>query len=724
MIKLAFFSLNRFGWSGLVFLVVAALLVLPPALAGEGESNEQPPPGNAPPKDSVEIAENSSSVTGALQGQDGVRIQTMCTHCNSANIQVGGLSQDLVPISFGGYPLFGGLATSFVMNMLLPDSVAEAKVVKGPGEAIQPGAAAGGTIQLLAATPKELPWGDLALDGGSFGRRSGTLRASGLLTPWLGATVTLNRERTDVVDSDKDSWTDVSATSRKLADVRIRMTPTRNHVFDVGFSYIKEDDTDGRGAFDTLRWLQDQDQEVPTGQPFWTREDAFFTRKEYRAGWEWRLPTSGTLSVRALKADRQQRVVSQDTAIPENPMSEFFERYKINERNEWVSVRYNQPIGFNWRLISGVEQSKERVGANAFAPRTGFLDQDALEEVQDRAAFVEAGVTPSSHWDLQVGVRYDRLKIDGRNTSFGHLQETVQEDLSFSRFSPRVTVKFRPADGWTLRLVAGKTLRAPKPIFSEVCCGRKYLTNVQAGVRPETATTVGFEGLYQPSPSLKASVYWARTQFDDFIQQLVPFSMLYRQVYANANIDKARANTIEVAMRWSPVSSLRLDGSIGWLSFHNIGDRMVPVTYMPLTGSGIRHGLVAVDRIPNRPVRTASAGASFTLDRGMVLGLQANYTGPQVIQQWQPYPPVPPDEEGKRNASDNGLLEDMRSVKGFWMANLSFTAPLTPAIELSAGVDNLTDEIQSDLGDPTRDANWGPLAGRTLRFGLRFRLNR
>lgn len=721
MFKLPFPSSNRLAWSVLIGLVAIGFLA--PSLAGEGEEkpSSSSPQVNQPAQDTVGIAENSASVTGALQGQDGVRIQTMCTHCNSANIQVGGLSQDLVPISFGGYPLFGGLATSFVMNMLLPDSVAEAKVVKGPGEALQPGSAAGGTIQLLAASPKELPLGDLALDGGSFGRRSATIRGSGQITPWLGAVATLNREQTDVVDSDGDGWTDVAATSRKLADVRLRLSPSRKHSLDFGYSYIKEDDTNGRGAFDMIRWTKDQNEEEPTGKPFWTREDAFFSRKEFRVGWEWRLPNNSSLCLRMLRADRQQRVVSQDTTIPSNPLSLLSERYNIDERDEWLSLRFNQPLGFSARVSVGVETSKERVGADAFSPGEKVLEQVAKEEVRSHTAFAEWGMTPSTHWDVLVGARYDKLEMEGQNTTFGHNQKVFIENDTFSKFNPRVTVKFRPADGWTLRLVAGKTVRAPKPTFSEVCCGRKYLTNIQGGVRPETAQTFGFEGLYQPSPSFKTSLYLARTDFDDYVLQIVPYSYIYRQIYANTNIREARAETLEAAVRWSPSTNLRLDGSMGWLSFRNTGDRLVAVRYNPMSGGAIQTALVPVDRIPNRPVRTASAGASLTLPHQVVIGLQANYTGPQMIQQWLPFPP---DEEEKRQASDSGLLDEMRPVKGFWLANLSLTAPLTKSIEFSAGLDNVTDFIQTDLGDPSRDTNWGPLAGRTIRFGVRFRLNR
>ena len=113
----------------------------------------------------------SSTVTDDLQGKDGVRIQTMCTHCNSSNIQVGGLNQDLVPIYIAGYPILGGLAVSMVFNVLPADDIADTQVSKGPGEAMDPAAAAGGTIRLTEAKPEEVPWLDLAVEGGSFGLR-------------------------------------------------------------------------------------------------------------------------------------------------------------------------------------------------------------------------------------------------------------------------------------------------------------------------------------------------------------------------------------------------------------------------------------------------------------------------------------------------------------------------------------------------------------------------
>ena len=68
--------------------------------------------------------QSAATVTEALEGRDGVRIQTLCTHCNSANVQVGGLSEDLVPLSRDGFPIVGGLATTFVLGILPADTIA------------------------------------------------------------------------------------------------------------------------------------------------------------------------------------------------------------------------------------------------------------------------------------------------------------------------------------------------------------------------------------------------------------------------------------------------------------------------------------------------------------------------------------------------------------------------------------------------------------------------
>lgn len=645
--------------------------------------------------DAVEVEESSASVTDALQGKEGVRIQTMCTHCNSANIQVGGLNKELVPLSRDGFPVFGGLATSFVLSMLPADEIAEAQVVRGPGSVRDPSPAAGGAIRLEGAAPEDLPRLDLAATAGSFGRRAGDARAAGRLATWLQGSLVVGRETVDRVDADSDGWTDVAGVERTIAEGRLRAQAGRSHSLDLAGSWIDETNPEGRGAFDVLGYLAGPS----PGSPQWTREDASLERREARAGWRWDLRDGRRLEARVLNAARDQRVRSQLTRIDYLPgAQDLFERLRIDEQDWWGTVRFAQPVGSEGMLEGGVESSYQRVHAeslNAFDLISGSppVVETAVDYVKLRSVFSEYRTALGPKWDLQLGARLDDADQFGR------------------RGSPRATLRFFPAAGWTLRLLAGRTFRPPEPIFTEVCCGQRYQRNTS--VEAERGTTVGFEGIYQPSPRLRVSLYAARSDFDDHIVRLVAWSAVYTQTYALANVPRARAETLEIAARLSPVESLTLDASIGWLSFRNRDRGRVGVVVSPPFG-GLETVQVAIDRIPYQPARTASFAASWTLPRRVAITGQASYTGSMMIQQFA----------AEASTASNLLLDDMRPTPGFWIASISAEVPVTRRLGLALGVDNLTDYVQEDLGDPTRDYNWGPLTGRSYRIGARFRLDR
>ena len=691
-------SRERGGRTVAALALALGLAIGAPLAAGE----EAPVPGGAgsspateearppAPADSGKIAVEGSSqdVTGALQGQEGVHIQTMCTHCNSANIQVGGLSQDLVPVLWNGYPLLGGLAVSYVLQMMPGDTVTEAHVTKGPGEAAEPGPAAGGVIELTRARPDELPRWEFAGEAGSFGRRAGMLRASGRLFDWLSGTVTLEREYADAVDSDGDHWIDVGAMERNLADGHLRMNLGRDHVVEAGASWIEDDTTRGRGGFDLVGYLFGPDR----GRPQWTREDTFVARRAFRAGWAWMLPSGGTLTVRALDATRHQSVHSQYSRLGlfGPAFQRLLERYRIRERQDWGQARLRLPIGTTLRLDAGLEAVHERVTARELDLTTGQPTQVVTDYYKTWSGWAEISWTPGPRWDLQLGVRRDDDEVFGAETL------------------PRATVRWFPAHGWTVRLFGGKTFRPPKPIFSAVCCGQRYQRNIN--VRPEVGTTWGLEVTWQPSPEWKAAVYASRTDFDDHIVKLVGWSQLYIQTYALANVRDARAETLEFTLRWKPVETVTIDGSLGWLSFFDRGSGPVQVLVYPPSMSVLQTVEVPMDRIPYRPVRTGSLGFSWSANRAVSLSFQANYTGGMLIQQY----------EANATSFGNILLPEMRRTPGFWMVGASADLRLLPQVELALGLDNVTDRVQNDLGDPTTDYNWGPLTGRTFFVSLRF----
>lgn len=638
----------------------------------------------------------SSTVTDDLQGKDGVRIQTMCTHCNSANIQVGGLNQDLVPIYIAGYPILGGLAVSMVFNVLPADDIADTQVSKGPGEAVEPAAAAGGTIRLTEAKPEELPWLDLALEGGSFGLRNASLRAAGPMAPWLSGSVVFGITEADPIDDDRDGWNDVGSLDREYAKARLLVDAGRNHRIDLGGTYIADDTLEARGAFDVLAYSFGG-----TGDPAWTREDTLLDRTEYRAGWEWKIPSGGRLAVRGLKAERDQSVLSQMTVLDVGSFNEIFERFRIREENDWAAATWSGALGLSAMLEAGIETDDQEVGAltlDPVEPPTSGTDY-----VQRRSAHADLDWTVHPKLALQLGLRYDDFAWGARELGIEKEDQVT---------SPRATLQFLPSPAWTFRLIAGKTARAPKPIFTEVCCGQKYQRSYTSDL--ETGTTFGLESEYQPSPDLRISLYAARTDFDDYLIKVAGWSQFYIQTYTLGNIPEARAETLEMAFNWSANRRVAFDGSIGWLTFMNTGDPDVVFQVTPPSFASPQDQIVPIDRVPYQPVRTGSCGMNFSLPRGISIAAGGSYTGRMPIQQYNQDP----------TAAQNILLPEMRSSGDFWMVNLSFRAPIGKHLTLEGGVANLTNKLQTDLGDPTTDYNWGPLNGKSYRLGLRYHLDR
>ncbi len=712
-------TLRRRPLAAAVFLFLAAFLMLP-GHAGEAADREDPPedkasPGqsSSAPEEGLIVGDASPTVTSALQGKEGVRIQTLCTHCNSANIQVGGLSQDLVPMSQDGFPVIGGLATSLVLTVLPADTIAEAEVVKGPGEAAEPSQAAGGVIALTGTDPGDLPWLDVNSGSGSFDRQYANLRLAGELTEQVTASVTFGMDKANPIDDDNNGFNDVGRVDREFYDARTTIALGLNHTLNLATDYIGEDNFNARGAFDIFGFLRD-------GEDQWTREDTLLERRSHRAGWTWTQRNGGTLAVRGLTADREQRVLSQLTAIPDlfGPGSDqLFDRFQIEEENHWVGASYDRPIGFAWRISTGIESSYQRVAANSVNIFTliGGGTPDEAEEAEDKvelqSAYFDAGWAPSTKFDMLFGVRYDDVELSHDEINLGRVIQNTQED---SQVSPRVTMRWFPSSGWTLRFLAGRTFRPPKPILAEVCCGQSYQDSSSA--RPETATTVGLETIFQPDPEWRVSAYMARTEFDDHLLRLVAWSQLFIQTYALANVGEAQADTAEIAMRYTPGGAggrLQLDTSIGWLDFTNTGDRNVPVEVAPPSFATTQTVLVPMDEIPYRPERTGSIAATYRFADKYLVSIGGNYTGEMWIQQF--------NADG---ISPNGLEQAFRRTDDFWIGTLSAVIPLNESIEFQINLDNFTDEIQNDLGDPTTDFNWGPLAGRTWSAGLRVHLNR
>jgi len=84
----------------------------------------------------------------------GVAIQTVCTNCNNADLSLGGLGNDHVPIVCDGLPVPKGLAQVYLLSVTPPTILDKIAVKRGPYSAELEGSAVGGAIKLERREPQ------------------------------------------------------------------------------------------------------------------------------------------------------------------------------------------------------------------------------------------------------------------------------------------------------------------------------------------------------------------------------------------------------------------------------------------------------------------------------------------------------------------------------------------------------------------------------------------
>jgi len=634
------------------------------------------------------------------------RVQSLCTHCNAANVQLAGLSKDLVSLRRDGAPIVDGLSASYLLSILPEDSVERVTLSRALSIASQPADAAGGLIEFTSATGERRPFVDLSAELGSFDFQQLRGRVSTpLALDWL-ATLTVGHARADAIDGDDDGIVDAPAIARDYVDGLLQWQPDRRRSLRVGTQFIDERNPNGRGGFDALRFVLD-------GVDAWTREDSLFQRREGRFQWRQR---SGKVdyAITGLIADHRQRQRSQLTADADflPGADRLIDRFDVEQDQLWFGSNLQRRFGERFVLRGGVEYRDHEVRANSLEPLQVIVSgmaitQRAFERVRQRGIFIDGRWLVGAASEFQFGVRQQELRLTTRLDSAPSSSPLRRDD----GWLPRLRWSWFVADGLQLSLFASRSLRAPKPILAEICCGQRYQTTENA--RVERATNWGAELNWSASPRLSLSLFTARSDFEDHLLRVVGWSQTFIQTYALTNIPSARADRAEAALRWEASSEWSLRASASLLSFNNRGDPIVDVFVSPPSFGAVIVQPIALKRVPYVPRRSASVSLSYDGSGRMRWFLQADFNDEVAVQSFE------------RLSANSSLRSDsLQETDSFWLVSAGLRGEWSRDLGYFLRLENLTNEIQSDLGDPTTDYNWGPLSGRAFRAGLTLSLGR
>ncbi|PEQ13620.1 hypothetical protein B2G71_04640 [Novosphingobium sp. PC22D] len=396
--------------------------------------------------------------------------------------------------------------------------------------------------------------------------------------------------------------------------------------------------------------------------------------------------------------------------------------YLVEDTRTWsqelrVASDYDGPLNFTF---GGFFEDSKRF--NTFQPILGFVGFDAdngnsaytFENRWDNsgntyAAFGQLRYSILDNLELAGGVRFthEKKEISGRNLylnvlgqAFGLLPvgQTISEKVSFSNWSPEVTLTYKPTDG-LMTYVAYKTGFKSGGLSTPATISAVYADPSLLSFSPEKSK--GFEAGIKGEAagrSIRFDLVAYRYTFDDL--QLTSFEPTLI-AYFIKNAGKSRTTGVEASFAWQATPELGLNASgsynkAKYLSFPN-AQCYLKIVGTPVCANGFydRSG----QRLPRAPEWTFNFGGTYEreIGQGLKAGLSAEavYTDDFLT-----------DEQG----SPDGVVD------GFWRLNASVrVAEIDDRWELALIGRNLTDEYYQLISNDKTFGTPGEYGGFTLR---------
>jgi len=361
----------------------------------------------------------------ALQNVNGVRPQLNCQVCNTGDIHINGLEGPYTMVLIDGMPIVSSLATVYGLSGIPNSLVERMEIVKGPASSLYGSEAIGGLINIITKSPEKAPvfsadvmgttWGALNTD---LGIRFNVGEKASVLTG-------VNYYNFDnVVDNNKDNFTDVTIQNRVSVFQKWNFKRKDNRLFTLAGRYYWED-----------RW---------GGELDWT--------KQFRGGNE--------IYGEAITTERVEVLGQYQLPTVDNMMFSFsFNSHQQNSVYGDVPYIADQKIGFGqltWDkkvgkhdLLVGSALRYTYYDDNTFA--TGgdkTSPNNQADEIWLPGIFVQDEITFAPKHKVLLGLRYDY------NDAHGNI------------FTPRLAYKWSMTKTDIFRLNAGTGFRVVN-LFTE-----------------------------------------------------------------------------------------------------------------------------------------------------------------------------------------------------------------------------------------------------------------
>ncbi|MBZ4035688.1 TonB-dependent receptor [Flavobacterium sp. 17A] len=357
------------------------------------------------------------SIYDALQNINGVRPQLNCGVCNTGDIHINGLEGPYTLVMIDGMPIVSSLSTVYGLSGIPNSLVERIEIVKGPASSLYGSEAVGGLINIITKNPTNAPVFSADYFTTSYFESNLDLGTKFNVGKKATSIIGVNYFNYDqVVDKDKDNFTDVTLSERISVFNKWSFQRNNNRLFTIAARGMYEDRWGG-----DIRW-----------------------EKKYRGGDE--------IYGESIYTKRAELIGSYQLPFEEKLMLSFSGNVHYQDsRYGTTSYIANQKIGFlqlTW---------DKKIGRNdllaGIASRYTYYDDNtpATKEAENTwlpGIFVQDEITFSPKSQVLLGMRYDYNSIHG------------------SIFTPRFAYRFKANENTIFRLNAGTGFRVVN-LFTE-----------------------------------------------------------------------------------------------------------------------------------------------------------------------------------------------------------------------------------------------------------------
>ena len=382
------------------------------------------------------------SIYEALQNINGVRPQLNCGVCNTGDIHINGLEGPYTLVLIDGMPIVSSLSTVYGLSGIPNSLVERIEIVKGPASSLYGSEAVGGLINIITKNPTNAPLFSADVFTTSYLETNVDLGMKFNPTKKASTLLGINYfDYNQVVDKDKDGFTDVTLSQRISVFNKWNFQRENNRLFTIAARGMYEDRWGG-----DVRW----DKKYRGGNEIYG--ESIYTKRGELIG-SYQLPFEEKLML-----SFSGNVHYQDSRYGTTS-------YIANQKIGFLQLTWDKKIGSN-DLLAGI------------ATRYSYYDDNtpATKEAESTwlpGIFVQDEITFSSKSQVLLGARYDYNSIHG------------------SIFTPRFAYRFKANENTIFRLNAGTGFRVVN-LFTEdhaALTGSRDVV-IQNDLKPEKSVNV------------------------------------------------------------------------------------------------------------------------------------------------------------------------------------------------------------------------------------------